>query len=551
MKRISALLVSLVMLLSVCLTASCTASDTPSDSVPTPIGTLPQENESVGGTEGTNQAPASDTSTPSVDTPTETTSSAPQTTESTAMQTTESTTSPLPPPPSSWNGYTRLSGTEDVNFNGETFVIAGYRGHDDGMDNANEIYSDGSTSVDLAVRERNQAIETLYNCTIEPYFSDRPVEVTSSYIRCGRDDIDLYAAKYAILNSTQNKDNHSFYSLGIDLSAEYWDQSFLQAYTAKLGSTSALLSITGDFSYHAFDLTQVILFNRDLYASVFGMSHDYADAYRLVRDGSWTVDTYLELMKQGEAGLSRSQAIGWARPRRALSSVYTAMDLTIIGNANGQFTYDVFQNVSEASRKLDTAITFWNHAQGTTASEQEARDAFTSGGALFLSDIVLSLGELSNAADFGIGVLPYPKADETQTEYSHAVHTGVVTYQVPITVRNITALGKFLEIYAAFSREIVRPAWIEMQAYEYCADPEAVEMLTLILDTRRYDPAHLIWTEYEQPITDMIVNQKNSISRHAERTVGDVMLDIGNFQNQTIQAHDYSQTTIRQSHREE
>jgi hypothetical protein len=536
-------IIALVLSLAICFLIGCTANETTASSTAHPEATLPQAQETTVGTDRKTDATTATQTT--VTPPTVTTE---HSEEPTTEQTTVQTTAPLPPPPTSWNGYTRLPGTEHVNFNGRTFVIAGYLGGDGGTDNANEIYAEGSTSVDYAVRERNQAIEVLYNCTILPYFSARPVEVTASYIRCGRDDIDLYAAKYAVLNSAKNKHNHSLYNLGMDLSASYWDQSFVEGYTAKKGNTSALISITGDFSYHSFDMTQVILFNRDLYHDVFALSGDYADAYRFVHEGNWTVDTYAALLKYGEASLLQSNAVGWVHPRRALSSAYTAADLSLIGNVNGNFVYGLLEDTAGSSRKLDQATTLWNLAQSKTASEQEAREIFSAGGALFLSDIMLSLKDLSKAADFGIGVLPYPKADPAQTEYVHTVHADMVTYQVPITVQNPSELGKFFEIYAAFSRMFVRPAWIEMQAYEYCADPEVVEMLTLILDSRRYDPAHLIWTEYEQPITQMIENEKNTLERHVSKATGDVVNDVTSFYNQTLFAHTESKLAANRAY---
>ena len=58
------------------------------------------------------------------------------------------------------------------------------------------------------------------------------------------------------------------------------------------------------------------------------------------------------------------------------------------------------------------------------------------------------------------------------------------------------------------SKYLVRPAWIDAYAYDYCNDADSAEMLEIILDTRTYDPGYLWWSQYESSFSGFIENSQ-------------------------------------------
>ena len=146
MKRILAIVLSLAMILVVFLMAGCGENDTPettkgsepadttaSDKPGTSGGTSSGE-ETTGGSQSEDTSSGDDGSSSTVEI----------------------------------DGYNKLPGYEDVDFRGTTFVIVGDTATDDfSKSPSEEIYSEGTDTISVAVRLRNSTMEKLYNCKIE------------------------------------------------------------------------------------------------------------------------------------------------------------------------------------------------------------------------------------------------------------------------------------------------------------------------------------------------------------------------------------------------
>lgn len=502
MKRLLAFVLALAMVCGVCLMAGCgddttttttTKKDTPA--VTTTAGDKP--------TVTTNGDEPTTTTVVGGEEDTETTTEAPLETE--------------------WDGYTKLPGMENITFRGKKFVIAGYQDCADGFDSIREVYSEDTDAIAVAARERNDMVEALYDCTIEFNGSDAPGTLVNNEVTSGKHTIDIYTSKYA---SAYYKNMYNLYTLDMDLTADWWDQNYVNTHTVKNNSgANTLFGIVGDFALSAASLTHAIMFNKNVYETAVAQKLNL-DIYQLVRDGEWTMDVFIEMIKAGATDVSGNQTIdysegdvvGWATTTHATHGLHVASDLSIISTTNGVMKFNVQENVAQWDSVITKAIEVWALPEHDNTGYSDGQNALVSGNALFYSDIIRKLEEstLKNS-DTAVGLVPYPKYSTTQENYRHYVDNHLMTYHVPTSVSEITELGDFFEVYAAHSTAIVRPAWIDAYAYEYCGDADSGEMLNIILDTRSYDPGYLVFSTIEGEISNMISTGKNNVTKWVDK----------------------------------
>ena len=137
----------------------------------------------------------------------------------------------------------------------------------------------------------------------------------------------------------------------------------------------------------------------------------------------------------------------------------------------------------------DYNIYFNQHYYGTSVvSDQAYTKMFENGQGLFfllrLDDI-----EFMRASETDFGVLPIPKYSEDQDTYYSTVsqHTcGLMS--IPVTISDPSRDGIILEALAAESKNLVQPAYYEVNLQgKYTRDNESGEMLEIILANRVYD----------------------------------------------------------------
>ena len=202
-----------------------------------------------------------------------------------------------------------------------------------------------------------------------------------------------------------------------------------------------------------------------------------------------------------------------ATTTHATHGLHTASGLPMITTVNGAMKFNMPDSAAQWTSIIDKAIEVWALPEHDTTGYNDGQAALVSGNTLFYSDIIQKLEEdtLKNS-DTAIGLVPYPKYSESQENYAHYVDNHLMVYMVPTSVVNIEAMGDFFTVYAAHSTALVRPVWIDAYSYDYCGDADSAEMLQIILDTRTYDPAYLVFT-LEGEISQQISSGKNNVTR--------------------------------------
>lgn len=508
MKKLLALTLAIAMTICICLAAGC--GDT--SSAETTTGKQPTETTTA-------NSPVEETTEASGNTETSDTDVAEETTEATEE------TAPVTPvdPMETWDGYTKLPGFEDVDFRGTTFVIAGKTTDDVSFPTDIEIYTEETDAVSTAVRERNTTVEKLYNCKIEKVSSENPAALVSAEVSSGKHTIDMYTTSENSSSATSGT-NYNLYTLGIDFSNSWWDQNYVSSYTIKNSTgTPVLYAAVGDFTITAFTATHALMFNKGVYETEIAQGLGY-DIYQLVRDGKWTMDIFVEMVKKAgtdvsgnsEYAYSEGDILGWVRTAHATHGLHAASALPLITNENGTLKFTALDYTNQWTTVIDKSIEVWALPEAETLGYTNVREALTSGNTLFASEVLDVLRRMRDA-DVSAGLVPYPKHSEAQENYAHYVDGHVSPYAVPVSVTEIETMGKFIELYAAHSQKIVRTAWIDTYCYEYCGDADSTEMLDIILNTRTYDPGYLYWSTYEAEVSQMISSGKNNFTKWVDK----------------------------------
>ena len=514
MKKIIALALSAATACSMLLSAGCGKNKTPA-------GTTASRSSSTSRMEGTSDSSSDSGTTDSA-----------AGTDGTG-DTRESGTAP-PEPQSEDPAGIKPNGFEDLTFGGKTFVIAGSAGKDPRWESAKEIYSDDASAISNAVRERNMLVETLYDCKIELVAAEDPSNLAMSEVTANKHRIDVFSATGFGKSPAESGNIYNLYDLGIDFSHEWWDPTFVSAYTVKKsGGADTLFALMGDFCLSAFAATHAIVVNKN----VLETAAPDEDLYALVRNREWTVDKFAEMIRIGAKDASGNSNIafeegdilGWARTAHAAHGLHTASALPIIETKNGAFVFTASDSPDAWTGIVDRAIAVWHTVGAETLGYTNVQKAIVSNKTLFASEVIDVLERMKDAENVRVGLLPYPLYSPSQERYAHYVDNHVFTYHVPVSVTQTEELGRFLEVFAYHSRHTVRKAFVNTYSYEYCDDPDSAEMLELILDSRAYDPGYHYWSTAESDLSHMIASSNNNIAKWAERRRASVSEEIARY----------------------
>ncbi len=394
---------------------------------------------------------------------------------------------------------------EAKNWNGETvniltFAKDSYTFSDCEID-AEEILDE---PVNDAFYERNAIIEEKYGIEIVGCFP----EPGEDYIDMLRQDVESGLNEYdaicaAITYTAPLAIEGLFYDISeiqnkyIHYDQKWWDQTLIRD-TSINGN---IYFLSGDAIVEDDEATWAIFFNKDL-VSKYGLD----DPYQIVRDGKWTFDTMHELIQKVDLmhGSTKSYdpEVGdqWGM-------VVQSYDFLLFMQGAGQTLVD---NTGETPRfRIDDARNIQVFTQFTNMVYDEQNvgiadrhgywedmyknegQIFENGNALFMPNAISIVnGEGLRNAEIHYGLLPMPKADELQDEYT----TSVNVYRYPIfaiptsNVEKLDVTCYALEAMAYYGGEMVTEEYYDRTlTYKRFQDDDSREMLDLIFRNRTYD----------------------------------------------------------------
>ncbi len=223
------------------------------------------------------------------------------------------------------------------------------------------------------------------------------------------------------------------------------------------------------------------------------------DPYELVREGTWTLDqmkTYMETVAvdlDGNGTMDGNDRFGVTCYSGCVGAFALAAGepfiergddgVPVMVTPDDRF-YAVYEKiVSTMFDPANTYVCMDGKTQNIAQYENGWHGVFSSGHALFYLEPIGSLKKLRDM-DAEFGIVPFPKYDEAQEDYTTYIAGYAAFCGIPITASDMQRTGVILENLCAYSYGELRQAYVDTTLnFKYIRDQESAEMLNLILDS--------------------------------------------------------------------
>ena len=397
---------------------------------------------------------------------------------------------------------------------------------------AKDIYAEeeNGDTINDAVYQRNRNIENKYNISIVNVpDNSSPAALAARAIKAGDDSYDLISDGLSpvtgLMTSGGLYDLHSVPY--VDLSKPWWDQRAKEQITIN-GKLYATIS---DLIVMDKDATWIIMFNKK-----FIKDYGLEDPYKMVREGTWTMDKMYEMMSgvsqdlNGDGKMDENDQWGIVSQHYNALAFYngTGECISKINPSTGLPEITMYsQRISEICDKIimlqsDKNITL--NADDYTGKVADVWDGlqlvvFNTNRALFYYAGMNRVTLLRNMeTDFGI--IPPPKFNAEQDGYYVAIHSWCTSsVAIPVTAGNIERTGVILEALTAESKYTLLPAYYDISLKtKFARDDESSEMLDIIFANRIYDMGQIFgWGSGESFFTSLSSSGNNNIASYRDK----------------------------------
>lgn len=273
-----------------------------------------------------------------------------------------------------------------------------------------------------------------------------------------------------------------------DLEAPWWDKDF----TDNMTIAGKLFGMTGDISYKSIGSSYCFLVNRDM-LKILGLPLPYDD----VRAGTWTFDQFLSMAETAIADLDGDGVITEGKDRFAMygesswsfpvASFYMDGSAVISVDTDGVPQLTLY---NERNQEILERTTAFCRQPGVYIPDLRPKidgDLFRNGQALFASAKVMHL-ERYRDLEADIGILPYPKYEESASRYYCLVDAGENVFGIPVTASDTERTSVIVEAMAAEGYRSVVPVYYEQALKtKYSRDSDSADILEIIRDSRYFD----------------------------------------------------------------
>ena len=354
----------------------------------------------------------------------------------------------------------------------------------------------GSGVINDAVFERNTLFEEYCNLNFVLVPTPNPSigSAIMAEVQTGTGDFHLITttADTAARNATSGY-LYNYLDLDVDLEQDWWD-----AGTLDFALDGRVFFMDGSFNIVDDDVTFVFMFNKELRTE-----YQIANPYETVKAGDWTLEYFNSVVSQlatenGDGKWDENDTYGFSTPGSIGNTFFYGAGLKYVENSRDMDVPELVldKKMEQALNVLDMARSIIQENNSTYVaphgSEGVSRDVFIQGRSLFYCEAASYLRGLNANMEREYGVVPVPKYDKAQANYTTWRHSIGSTLSIPTTVAkgDMEQFSMVLETYALLSQKYVRPAYYDtMLTTRNVQDVESSEMLDLIFLNRTYDMA--------------------------------------------------------------
>lgn len=370
-------------------------------------------------------------------------------------------------------------------------------------ENENEIYYEAQTGDVLndAIYKRNIQAEELLKIKLEPVWSNDTGVLSSTVKKTVMADDDgfdviLNRLDYLMNGSAENLHLNLLDVGSIDTSDPWWDKNIIPDFTL---FNCKLFTIAGDINYYDDYAVLAIFYNKALCEDL-----GFDQPYDSVAAGKWTFEKFTQMANASSADLNGDGAIkikddqfGYVNHGHSiLHLIYALGEKMSTVDESGVITVNQSENLVNIVGELYDFHKS-NQAVCITASYDDYIKSFKDGRTMFYAEVVGGLSTFRDMED-DFGVLPVPKRNEEQKDYSAYVSNGWTTaFAIPLTSKDPERAGAVLTVMSAFSSDTVTAALYDvLLEAKLIRDTESQDMLSYVFASKVYDWAgDLAWAD--------------------------------------------------------
>ncbi len=267
-------------------------------------------------------------------------------------------------------------------------------------------------------------------------------------------------------------------------------------------------------------------------------ANSLADPYELVDSGKWTLDAMHDLMVavtadiDGDGKITADDMMGVSLHGGGGLPFMIGTGVRLSGKDDNDLptvnvTSEAFYSRYGAAAEKIFADKDLVCLEGRTANTNKYNNGFHgvffSGHTLFYVEPIGSLKKLRDM-DAEFGVVPFPKYDEAQQEYSSLIASFSACMAVPVTNTDLDRTGIILENLCARSYEGLRQAYSDVTLdFKYIRDEESAKMLQLIFDTGAFELTSVFgWGGVADTVSDYLSKGNPNIASSIEKKMSKI-----------------------------
>ena len=387
-----------------------------------------------------------------------------------------------------------------INLGGRAFTFADCGWGAETTSEQRDVFASEATgeTINDAVYARNLIVEEMFNCTIAEQKSKDAGTLLSALkksINAGDKQFDAAYIRFqqnlsALATGNMLLDLKTLTNM--DLTKPWWDQNCV----SMTSIDHKLFAVTGDIEILDKGAVNAFVFNKQLQAD-----YGIENLYNLVKDGKWTLGKLLEISKQissdlnGDGVMDKNDRYGLLYYRDAMPAFLASTNQYIAGKDENDLPILTFNNekVYNSLESIYNVIYDENVAFHTMRAFGDA-GFIIEGGKMFQNNQALFMyirmteieGLRGMETDFGI--LPFPKYDESQTNYLSLVNASIGSALAVPSTADPEVSGAVLEAMAYNSRYTLLPAYYDvMLKNKISRDSDSEDMLKIIFGNMTYD----------------------------------------------------------------
>ena len=386
----------------------------------------------------------------------------------------------------------------DVTYEGKTFTV-----HTRGNVEQYEWLAKDQTGDRLndAIYARNLAVEDKYGITLEVIaegtwsnYAKETMPAMQASILAGNGAYDLIAGYSSPISNMVT--TGQLYDLNdlqyINFDKPWWWANFTEASAIEGTNYFAL----GALSLSAIYSLSCVYFNPTMLEE----TNPGTDLYQIVLDGKWTWDKMTELASNANSDLDGNSVM----------DVNDRFGIVMMNNSNPNNQYvvasgekiatigvDGSPSITLDQEKMSTVIDnviklFYQNEYCYMGAQNDVRKMFIDGKALFHSEwLYYAQTQIASQVE-KYGLVPTPKMNEAQENYSAWIQSGMHMYCIPIDVKDPERAAILTEAFAAETYRTLLPQYYEIVLKaKYFKDEASSQMMDIMYDSVNFDFARI------------------------------------------------------------